>query len=135
MSRTMEVGAQTRRNCPPRNEEQRKQHIEENKDKKETGSGANSIYCPCFLRRTSPAEGGDVFTKTRLVPVQVFGCSVLRCSGQELFGVQVFRCSGVQVFWSGVWCSGVQVFRVTDILEGRKGDRRGSPKMAKIQMG
>ena len=29
-------------------------------------------------------------------------------------------------------CSGVQVFRVDDILEGQKGDHGGGPKMAKI---
>ena len=41
------------------------------------------------------SKAGDVFTKTRLMPVQVF------------------------------WCLGVQVFRVNDILEGQKGDQGG----------
>ena len=32
-------------------------------------------------------------------------------------------------------CVGVWVCRVTDILEGQKGDQGGGPKMAKIQYG
>ena len=60
-----------------------------------------------ILLRHAP-KAGDVFTKTRLLPVEVFRC----------LGVWVFRCLGV-----------------IDIFEGPKGDEGGAPEMAKISGG
>ena len=66
-------------------------------------------------------KAGDVFTKIRLVPVQVF----------RVFGVfgGVRGCSGCSG-WFGVFGVFRRVFRVDDILEGQKGDQGGGPKLA-----
>ena len=90
----------------PGNEEQKK-------TKKTTQDKQKENNKERHWRTNNVVRAGDVFTKTRFMPVQVFWCSgvqVFWCSGG--FGVQVFRCIGV-----------------IDIFEGQKGDQGGCPKI------
>ena len=96
ISRTMEVGARKESQGEivreRRTKKRRKQQMEENQDKQKENNkkrhwGRDKQYSPCFLEKTSPAEGRRRFHKNTAYGPFRFS------------GVQVFRCSGVWVFW------------------------------------